>query len=67
MNKETNKDTLNIVTHSIDVAIDSVGTVLDLLDECGLNKYDYELVKGGMLSCLRRLDIAYDLIDVAED
>ena len=67
MNKETNKDTLNIVTHSIDVAIDSVGTVLGLLDECGLNKHDYDLVKGGMLSCLRRLDIAYELIDVAED
>ena len=38
MNKETNKDTLNIVTHSIDVAIDSVGTVLGLLDDCGLDK-----------------------------
>mgnify|MGYP000975674146 CR=1 FL=1 len=66
MNKETNKDTLNIVTHSIDVAIDSVGAVLSLLDECGLDKYDYELVKDGMLSCLRRLDMAYDIVDCAE-
>lgn len=67
MNKETNKDTLNIVTHSIDVAIDSVGTVLGLLDDCGLDKYDYELVKDGMLHCLQILDIAYDRVDFAKD
>ena len=67
MNKELNKDTLNIVTHSIDIAIDSVGTVLSLLDECGLNKHDYELVKDDMLSCLRRLDKAYNIVDFAED
>lgn len=67
MNEETNKDTLNIVTHSIDVAIDSVGTVLGLLDDCGLDKYDYELVKDGMLHCLQILDIAYDRVDFAKD
>ncbi len=66
MNKETNKDTLNIVTHSIDVAIDSVGAVLSLLDECGLDKYDYELVKDGMLSCLQILDMAFDKVEFAK-
>lgn len=65
--KETNKDTLDIVTHSIDVAIDSVGTVLDLLDDCGLVKYDYKLVKDGMLHCLLILDIAFDVVDLAKD
>ena len=67
MNKETNKDTINIVTQSIDVAIDSVGAVLSLLDECGLDKYGYELVKGGMLSCLRILDMDYDKVEFTED
>lgn len=63
----TNKDTLDIVTHSIDIAIDSVSTVLGLLDDCGLDKYDYELVKDGMLRCLRILDMAYDKVDFAKD
>lgn len=63
----TNKDTLDIVTHSIDIAIDSVGTVLDLLDDCGLDKYDYELVKGGMLTCLQELNTAYDKVAFAKD
>lgn len=66
-NKETNKDTLDIVTHSIDIAIDSVGTVLDLLDDCELDKYDYELVKGGMLRCLRILGTAYDKVEFAKE
>ena len=62
-----NKKNIDIVTHSIDVAIDSVGTVLGLLDDCGLDKYDYELVKDGMLRCLRILGIAYDKVDFAKD
>lgn len=67
MNKETNEDTLDVVTHSIDVAIDSVGTVLDLLEDCGLDTYDYELVKGGMLHCLLIQGLAYDKVDFAKD
>lgn len=62
-----NKKNIDIVTHSIDVAIDSVGTVLGLLDDCGLDKYDYELVKDGMLRCLQILGIAYDKVDFAKD
>lgn len=67
INKETNKDTLDIVTHSIDIAIDSVGTVLGLLDDCELDMYDYELVKDGMLTCLQELNIAYDKVAFAKD
>jgi hypothetical protein len=67
MNKETNSNALDIVTHNIVVAIDSVGAVLSLLDECGLDKYDYELVKDGMLSCLLELNLAYDVVALADD
>lgn len=62
-----NKEVLNDVTEGIDIAIDSVGAVLSLLDECGLDKYDYELVKDGMKRCLQILDMAYDRVDFAKD
>lgn len=66
-NKETNKDTLDIVTHSIDIAMDSVGTVLDLFDECGLDESAQALVKESMLTCLQELNTAYDVVYYAEE
>lgn len=65
-NKETNKDTLDIVTHSIDIAIDSVGTVLDLLDECGLDENIQDRVKESMLTCLQELSTSYDVVYYAD-
>lgn len=65
-NKETNKDTLDIVTHSIDIAIDSVGTVLDLLDDCGLDENIQDRVKESMLTCLQELSTSYDVVYYAD-
>ena len=67
MNKETNSDALDIVTHNIVVAIDSVGAVLSLLDDCGLNESGQDVVKDGMLSCLLELNLAYDVVALADD
>lgn len=67
MIKETNIGALDIVTHNIVVAIDSVGAVLSLLDDCGLNETDQDVVKDGMLSCLLALNLAYDVVALADD
>ena len=67
MNKETNSGALDIVTHNIVVAIDSVGAVLSLLDDCGLNEAGQDVVKDGMLSCLLGLNLAYDVVALADD
>lgn len=67
MNKETNSGALDIVTHNIVVAIDSVGAVLSLLDDCGLNEAGQDVVKDGMLSCLLALNLAYDVVALADD
>ena len=64
---KTNKETLDIVTHSIDIAIDSVGTVLDLLDDCGLDESDQDMVKESMLTCLQERRMAFDKADFAKD
>lgn len=67
MIKETNIGALDIVTHNIAVAIDSVGAVLSLLDDCGLNEADQDMVKDGMLSCLLALNLTYDVVACADD
>lgn len=67
MNKETNSGALDIVTHNIAMAIDSVNAVLSLLDDCGLNEADQDMVKESMLTCLQELHIAYDKVTFADD
>jgi len=67
MNKEANSGALDIVTHHIDLAIDSVGTILGLIEDCGLDECDQDMVKDGMLSCLLALNLAYDIVDFADD
>lgn len=61
------REALNDVSYQIDEATEAVRTVLGLLDDCGLVKYDYKLVKDGMLHCLQIFDIAFDVVDLAKD
>lgn len=61
------REALNDVSYQIDEATEAVRTVLGLLDDCGLVKYAYKLVKDGMLHCLQILDIALDVVDLAKD
>lgn len=67
MNKETNSVVLDIVTHNIAMAIDSVNAVLSLLDDCGLDESDQDMVKESMLTCLQELHISYDKVTFADD
>lgn len=67
MNKETNSGALDVVTHNIVVAIDSVGAVLSLLEDCGLDEADQDVVKESMLTCLQELHIAFDKVALADD
>lgn len=67
MSKETNSGALDIVTHNIAMAIDSVNAVLSLLDDCGLNEADQDMVKESMLTCLQELYMAYDKVALADD
>lgn len=60
-----NKEALNDVAASIEGIIDEVEIILGRIDDCGLDKYDYELVKDGMLSCLQILDMAFDKVEFA--
>lgn len=60
-----NKEALNDVAASIERIIDEVEIILGRIDDCGLDKYDYELVKDGMLSCLQILDMAFDKVEFA--
>lgn len=61
-----NKEALNDVAASIERIIDEVEIILGRIDDCGLDKYDYELVKDGMLSCLQILDMAFDKVEFAK-
>lgn len=67
MNKETNSGVLDIVTHNIAMAIDSVNAVLSLLDDCGLDESDQDMVKESMLTCLQELHTSYDKVTFADD
>ena len=61
-----NKEALNDVAASIEGIIDEVEIILGRIDDCGLDKYDYELVKDGMLRCLQILDMAFDKVEFAK-
>lgn len=61
-----NKEALNDVAASIEGIIDEVEIILGRINDCGLDKYDYELVKDGMLSCLQILDMAFDKVEFAK-
>lgn len=61
------REALNDVSYQIDEATEAVRTVLGLLDDCGLNEAGQDVVKDGMLSCLLELDLAYDVVALADD
>lgn len=62
-----NKEAVNNVTFSISGAIDAVEAAIDRIEDCGLNDYELETAKEYLQEGIRRLDIAYDKVDFAED
>ena len=55
------------VTVSISGAIDAVEAALSRIEDCGLDDYELEAAKEYLQEAIRRLDMAYDIVDFAED
>lgn len=62
-----NKEALNDVTYSISGAINAVEAALSRIEDCGLDDYELEAAKEYLQEGIRRLDMAYDIVDFAED
>ena len=62
-----NKEAVNDVTFSISGAIDAVEAAIDRIEDCGLDDYELETAKEYLQEGIRRLDMAYDVVDCAKD
>lgn len=61
------KTAIDDVTFSISGAIDAVEATMDRIEDCGLDDYEQEAAKEYLQEAIRRLDMAYDIVDFAED
>ena len=55
------------VTFSLEGAIEAVEAAMDRIEDCGLDDYEQETAKEYLQEAIRRLDMAYDIVDFAED
>lgn len=55
------------VTYSISRAINAVEAAIDQIEDCGLDDYEQEAAKEYLQEGIRRLDMAYDIVDFAQD
>ena len=55
------------VTVSLEGAIEAIESALDQIEDCGLDDYEQEKAKEYLQEGTRRLDMAYDIVDFAED
>ncbi len=61
------KTAIDDVTFSISGAIDSAEAALSRIKDCGLDDYELKAAKEYLQEGIRRLDMAYDIVDFAED
>lgn len=61
------KTAIDDVTLSLEGAIDSAKVALNRIEDCGLDDYELEAAKEYLQEGIRRLDMAYDIVDFAED
>ena len=62
-----NKEAIDDVTFILEGAIDSAAAALRQIEDCGLDDYEQETAKEYLQEAIRRLDMAYDIVDFAED
>ena len=62
-----NKTAIDDVTFSLEGAIDSAKVALSRIEDCGLDDYEQEAAKEYLQEGIRRLNMAYDIVDFAED
>lgn len=61
------KTAIDDVTVSLEGAIEAIESALDRIEDCGLDDYEQEKAKEYLQESIRRLDMAYDIVDFAED
>lgn len=61
------KTAIDDVTFNIEEAIDSAKVALSRIEDCGLDDYEQEAAKEYLQEAIRRLDMAYNIVDFAED
>ena len=55
------------VTFNIEEAVDSAKVALSRIEDCGLDDYELEAAKEYLQEAIRRIDMAYDIVDFAQD
>ena len=61
------KTAIDDVTFSLEGAIEAVEAAMDRIEDCGLDDYEQEAAKEYLQEAIRRLDMAYDIVDFDED
>ena len=61
------KTAIDDVTLSIEGAIDAIESAIDRIEDCGLDDYEQEAAKEYLQEAIRRIDMAYDIVDFADD
>lgn len=61
------KTAIDDVTFNLEGAIDSAKVALSRIEDCGLDDYEQEAAKEYLQEGIRRLNMAYDIVDFAED
>lgn len=61
------KTAIDDVTFSLEGAIEAVEAAMDRIEDCGLDDYEQEAAKEYLQEGIRRLNMAYDIVDFAED
>lgn len=61
------KTAIDDVTFSLEGAINSAKVALSRIEDCGLDDYEQEAAKEYLQEGIRRLNMAYDIVDFAED
>ena len=61
------KTAIDDVTFSLAGAIGSAKAALSRIEDCGLDDYEQEEAKEYLQEAIRRLDMAYDIVDFAQN
>lgn len=62
-----NKEAISGVMYGITVGKGIIRVAMDELEDCELDDYELEAAKEYLREGIRRLDMAYDIVDLAED
>ena len=61
------KTAIDDVTFNIEEAVEEAEAAMDRIEDCGLDDYEQESAKEYLQEGVRRLNMAYDIVDFAED